>query len=84
MRLRSAGGPTERTLRRFLDLPGSQLDLLYSFARAMRDLHDLEKVDSRLLFLLAQWIGWQIDNRIETDAQRNDIRNARTCTNRSA
>ena len=37
-------------LRRFLDLPGSQLDLLYSFARAMRDLHDLEKVDSRLLF----------------------------------
>lgn len=63
-------------LRRFLDLPGSQLDLLYSFARAMRDLHDLEKVDSRLLFLLAQWIGWQIDNRLETNAQRNDIRNA--------
>jgi hypothetical protein len=63
-------------LRRFLDLPGSQLDLLYSFARAMRDLHDLNRVDSRLLFLLAQWIGWQVDNRLETDAQRNDIRNA--------
>ena len=63
-------------LRRFLDLPGSQLDVLYSFARAMRDLHDLEKVDSRLLFLLAQWIGWRIDQRIETDAQRNNIRNA--------
>ena len=42
----------------------------------MRDLHDLEKVDSRLLPLLAQWIGWQIDHRVETDVQRNDIRNA--------
>jgi hypothetical protein len=63
-------------LRRFLDVPGSQLDLLYSFARAMRDLHDLEKVDGRLLLLLGQWIGWQIDHRLETDAQRNDIRNA--------
>ena len=63
-------------LRRFLDLPGSQLDLIHSFAWATRDLHDLEKVDSRLLLLLAQWIGWQIDNRLETDAQRNDIRSA--------
>jgi hypothetical protein len=63
-------------LRRFLDLPGSQLDLLYSFARAMRDLHDLNKVDSRLLALLAQWIGWRIDQRIESDTQRNNIRNA--------
>jgi hypothetical protein len=63
-------------LRRFLDLPGSQFDLLYSFARAMRDLHDLEKIDSRLLALLAQWIGWRIDQRIESDTQRNNIRNA--------
>jgi hypothetical protein len=63
-------------LRRFFDLPGSQLDLLYSFARATRDLHDLEKIDSRLLPLLAQWIGWQIDYRLETERQRNDVRNA--------
>jgi hypothetical protein len=63
-------------LRRFLDLPGSQLDLLYSFARAMRGLHDIEKSDGRILLLLAHWIGWQIDNRLEIDAQRNDIRNA--------
>ena len=42
----------------------------------MRDLHDLDKVDSRLLPLLAQWIGWQIDHRLEVDVQRNDIRNA--------
>jgi Phage tail protein (Tail_P2_I) len=63
-------------LRRFLDLPGSELDLLYSFAMAVRDLHDVEKVDSRLLLLLAQWIGWQTDHRLEIDVQRNDIRNA--------
>ena len=75
----AAVAPADRQngqLRRFLDLPGSQLDLLYSFARATRDLHDLEKLDSRLLPLLAQWIGWQIDYRLETNVQRNDIRNA--------
>ncbi|MEO8258887.1 MAG: hypothetical protein ABI868_16190 [Acidobacteriota bacterium] len=63
-------------LRRFLDLPGSQLDLLHSFARAMLDFHDVEKVDSRLLVLLGQWIGWQIDHRLEAEVQRNSVRNA--------
>ena len=63
-------------LRRFLDLPGGQLDQLYSFARAMLDLYNLEKTDGRLLPLLAQWIGWQTDYRLEIDAQRNEIRNA--------
>lgn len=63
-------------LRRFLDLPGNQLDQLYSFARAMMDLHNIDKVDGRLLPLLAQWIGWQTDYKQEIDAQRNEIRNA--------
>ena len=63
-------------LRRFLDLPGGQLDLLYSFARAMLDFHNIEKVDGQLLPLLADWIGWQIDYRLELDVQRNDLRNA--------
>ncbi len=63
-------------LRRFLDLPGGQLDRLYSFARAILGLHDLDKVEGRLLPLLAQWIGWQTDYRLEIDAQRNQIRNA--------
>jgi hypothetical protein len=63
-------------LRRFLDLPGGQLDQLYSFARAMFDLYNLEKTDGRLLPLLAQWIGWQTDYRLEIDAQRNELRNA--------
>jgi hypothetical protein len=58
-------GPNQSTgqLRSFLDLPGNQLDLLYSFARALGGLRDVENVDSRLLPLLAQWIGWRIDLR---------------------
>ena len=63
-------------LRRFLELPGGQLDQLYSFARAMLDLHNLDKVDGRLLPLLAQWIGWPTDYRLDIAAQRNEIRNA--------
>ena len=46
-------------LRRFLDLPGGQLDQLYSFAKALLDLYNLDKADGRLLPLLAYWIGWQ-------------------------
>lgn len=63
-------------LRRFLDLPGSQLDLLYSFARNLLNLYHLDKVDGALLPLIAQWIGWQTDYRLEVDAQRNEIRYA--------
>jgi len=63
-------------LRRFLDLPGGQLDQLYSHARALLDLYDPNRMDGRLLPLLAQWIGWQTDYRLEIDAQRNEIRNA--------
>ncbi|MBP1468102.1 hypothetical protein EYB53_020480 [Candidatus Chloroploca sp. M-50] len=45
-------------LRRLLELPGGQLDQIYSFARALLHLTDLEHVDGRLLPLLAAWIGW--------------------------
>ncbi len=63
-------------LRRFLDLPGSKLDQLYSFAKAGLDFHNLKKVDGHLLPLLAQWIGWKTDHTLEIDSQRNEIRNA--------
>ena len=63
-------------LRRFLDLPGGQIDLLHSFARAALDLHDVERVDGSLLPLLAQWIGWRTDNLLEIDTQRNEVRHA--------
>lgn len=63
-------------LRRFLDLPGSQLDRLYSSARSILDLYNLDKVDGSLLPLLAEWIGWKTDFSLEIGAQRNEIRNA--------
>jgi hypothetical protein len=63
-------------LRRFLDLSGSHLDQFYSFARAVLNLHNLDKVDGRLLPLLAQWIGCKTDYTLEIDAQRNEIRDA--------
>ncbi|MBI5559216.1 MAG: hypothetical protein HY885_16455 [Deltaproteobacteria bacterium] len=63
-------------LRRFLEAPGSMLDLLYSHAGAALNLHNTERMDGRLLPLLAQWIGWRIDYRLEIDAQRNEISHA--------
>jgi hypothetical protein len=63
-------------LRRYLDLPGGQLDQIYSFARAILDFADLGRVDGGLLPLLAQWIGWNTDYSLEIEAQRNEIRNA--------
>jgi len=63
-------------LRRFLEVPGHMLDLMYSHAGAALNLHNTDRMDGRLLPLLAQWIAWQIDFRLEIDAQRNEIRNA--------
>ncbi|MGW2826954.1 hypothetical protein ACWC24_39175 [Streptomyces sp. NPDC001443] len=61
-------------LRGFLDLPGAELDRLYSLGRAALALADLERVDGRLLPLLAQWIGWRTDHGLSIAAQRNEIR----------
>ena len=74
-----AVAPGERNkgqLRRFLDLPGGQLDQLHSFAKAALDLHNLKKVEGSLLPLLAQWIGWKTDYNLEVETQRNEIRHA--------
>ena len=61
-------------LRRFLDLPGSQFDQIYSLARAALHLYNLDRVEGSLLPLLAQWIGWQTDYSLAVGAQRNEIR----------
>ncbi|HSR98991.1 MAG TPA: hypothetical protein VLM79_18175 [Kofleriaceae bacterium] len=63
-------------LRRFLDLPGGQLDLFASALAAIRDAHDPARVDGRLLPLLAAWLGWQSDQTLELAAQRRDLRAA--------
>jgi len=61
-------------LRRFLDLPGSQLDQLLSFARSTLDLGDPDRVDPNLLPLLAAWIGWRTDFGLPVASQRGEIR----------
>jgi hypothetical protein len=63
-------------LQRLLDLPGGELDLLYSMLRSLRDAHDPDAVDGRLLALLADWIGWRTDQSRELDEQRREIRQA--------
>jgi phage tail-like protein len=63
-------------LRRFLALPGGQLDQLYSTIRSLPDLADVSRVDGRLLPLLAHWVGWRTDHRLGFDEQRREIRDA--------
>ena len=61
-------------LRRFLDLPGSQFDQMYSLARAALGFYDLDRIEGSLLPLLAQWIGWPTDYSLEMGQQRDEIR----------
>lgn len=63
-------------LRRFLDLPGAQLDQLLSLAKTIPDFTDIQNVDGALLPLLAKWIAWRTDNRLEYEGQRNELRDA--------
>jgi len=72
----AAGDAEHGQLRRFLDLPGGQLDLFASALAAARDAHDPARVDGRLLPLLAAWLGWQNDFTLELAAQRRDLRAA--------
>lgn len=61
-------------LRRFVDLLASPFDLLRSSAAAMRDFHDIERVDGALLPLLGQWLGHSTNTTLDLPHQRNEIR----------
>ena len=63
-------------LRDFLELPGGQLDQLYSYASAALGLHDVRRVDGELLPLLADWIGWHTNRSLPLVEQRGEVRNA--------
>ena len=67
---------TPGPLYRFLQLTGSVLDQLYSFTAAARNLRDIDRVDGRLLPLMARWIGWETDFSREIEKQRIQLRNA--------
>ncbi len=67
---------TDGSLQRFLQIFGPELDWIRSFISATRDLHDLDRVESNLLPLLAQWIGWESSPELDVDARRNEVRYA--------
>ena len=63
-------------LRGFLELPGGQLDQLYSYATAALGLHDVRRIDGALLPLLADWIGWNTSRGLPLEQQRGEVRHA--------
>jgi phage tail-like protein len=71
--------PDERargSLRRLIEIIGQPFDELRSIAGAMRDFHNIDRVDGALLPLLARWIGQPSDTTLDLDRQRNEIRYA--------
>lgn len=63
-------------LKHFLEIFGSQFDLIRSFIAGTRSFFDIDQCDGALIPLLAQWIGWQTDHSLDIDTQRNAVRNA--------
>lgn len=63
-------------LLRFMEIFGSQLDLIRSFVAGASQFFNLDECDGALLPLLAQWIGWSTNPSLDIDSQRNEIRYA--------
>ena len=63
-------------LRRFIDVFGAGLDALRSGADGLRDLHDVDNVDARLLVPLSRWIGWDLSRNAGIPLQRHEIKYA--------
>jgi hypothetical protein len=61
-------------LRGFLDLPGGELDRLYSLLHAILSSTDVDRVEANLLPLLGDWIDWPTDLGLPVGTQRNQIR----------
>ena len=60
-------------LERFVKVFQAHADLLHGSIEGLRDLHDIRRVDSRLLGPLAQLIGWRLKDYLDEDGQRNEI-----------
>lgn len=69
----SAADRTRGQLRRFIDMFGLQFDLLRSYAGGVRNNFSAERIDGRLLPLLADWLGWPHDASLPHSKQRNEI-----------
>jgi hypothetical protein len=61
-------------LLRLMEIFGSELDLLRSYAGGMRTFRDPNQIDGRLLTWLAEWIGWQTNYNAPINRQRSDVK----------
>ena len=64
---------TKGQLQRFLDVFDAHLDLLHGTTEGLRDLHNVQRADSRLLPHLAHLIGWRLKDNLNEQQQRNEI-----------
>jgi phage tail-like protein len=63
-------------LQRFLEVFDAHADMLRGHIESLQDLHDIERVDSRLLPHLAHYIGWKLSANLNEVAQRDELRSA--------
>jgi len=63
-------------LRRFIDVFGVAVDFMRSRAEGLRDLHDVDECDHRLLPAMASWLGWDLSHDAPIPSQRHEIRYA--------
>ena len=68
--------PENGQLRRFVDVFGAVTDHLRSRADGLRDLHDVDAVDHRMLPHLASWLGWDLSHGKAISLQRHEIKYA--------
>ena len=60
-------------LLRLMELVGPQFDLLRSFAKATGDFSDVNRIDGKLLPLLASWIDWESGFNLSLVKRRNEL-----------
>lgn len=63
-------------LQRFLEVFEAHADMLHSFVGGLGDLRNLNRVDSKFLPHLADYIGWRLQGNTNELQQRQEIRNA--------
>ena len=64
---------TKGQLQRLLEVFDAHLDLLHGTTEGLRDLHNVQRADSRLLPHLAHLIGWRLKDNLNEQQQRNEI-----------
>jgi phage tail-like protein len=69
----AAADQTKGQLQRLLEVFDAHADMLQGSIDGLRDLHNVRRVDSRLLPHLAHLLGWRMKRNLNEDAQRTEI-----------